>query len=238
MLSDNAKAYVFTIVAVLIWSTIPAAFKLVAAALSPNQILFFGMGPAALAFLGYIMVRGELDALRNMGRRAWTISLLLGAWLFLFYTLVFTAYEYLSPQVIMPINNTWSLLMAVLSPFLLKQKVSRAEFGWMFFAYCGVLLSVWGGGFPWPNRSCGPYLYLHLSIHVRHLLDGERTKRRPPAFQFFRRLCRGLCSCRHRHGCAGRRISGQRAATCGRFLCRHVRTCHPLYVAGDIVPSY
>ncbi|MCQ2444199.1 MAG: DMT family transporter [Mailhella sp.] len=175
MISNNSKAYILTISAVLIWSTIPAAFKIIAASLSPAQILFFGMGPAALAFLGYILFRGELRALLHMGAVRWGVSMLLGAWLYLFYTLVFTAYEYLSPQIIMPINNTWSLLMAFLSPFLLRQRISWAEVFWMLFAYCGGLLSVFGAESLGPINLTGlacicvcPFMYaVYWTVNAR-----------------------------------------------------------------------
>ncbi len=121
---DQRRAYAFAAAAVLLWSTIPTAFKLSLARLDFIQLLFYSTLFSCLVLAGLLAVRGRLRRCLASPRREYARSLGLGFLNpFLYYLIVLKAYELLPAQMAQPLNYTWAIALALLSVPLLKQRL-------------------------------------------------------------------------------------------------------------------
>jgi len=139
--ADRRQASLYALGAVLIWSTMAAAFKLSLRHLDPLQLLFFSV-LVALVFLGTLLgYQGKIGQVFRCRRRDYAMSLLLGLLNpFLYYLVLLKAYDLLPAQQAQPINYTWAITLTLLSIPLLKQKIRCGEFAAMLVSYCGVVV--------------------------------------------------------------------------------------------------
>jgi len=138
---DQRKATFHGLLAVLMWSTVASAFKLSLRHMDPVQLLLYS-SLASAACLGVILVaQGRLGLVLAMTRRQYIRSILLGAVNpFLYYLILFAAYDRLPAQLAQPINYTWAITLTLLSIPLLKQTISRRDLAAVFVGYAGVLV--------------------------------------------------------------------------------------------------
>ena len=145
-MSEQRKAYLYAIGAVLLWSTVASAFKLSLRTLDYAQLLLYS-SVAATLFLG-----GVLAATRRLGRVfpcSWR-ECLKSAGLgflnpFLYYAVLFKAYDLLPAQVAQPLNYTWAIALALLSIPILKQRIAARDIVGGLVSYAGVLVISTGG---------------------------------------------------------------------------------------------
>lgn len=145
-MKNQTKAFVYAALTILAWSTVATAFKVALASLSPMQLIYVSMGTAFVFLLGVSAVQRKFSVFAGLSGNDWKNGVFLGFMLYFYYTVLFTAYDFLPAQIAMPINNTWALMLALLASPFLKQKLSARELFWMVFAYCGVLIIALGGG--------------------------------------------------------------------------------------------
>lgn len=138
---DQKKAYAFGLATVLLWSTVASAFKLSLAHMGPAQLLLWA-GLFSTLVLGLILaVQGKLRLALACTRTEYFRSLWLGVLNpFLYYLILFEAYDRLPAQEAQPINYTWALTLALLSVPLLKQKIAAKDFLAICISYAGVVV--------------------------------------------------------------------------------------------------
>ena len=138
---DQTRAYLLGLAAVLLWSTVASAFKISLRYLDPLQLLLYATAASTLLLAGILICRGQLRTILACSRRDLTTSLLLGFLNpFLYYLVLFEAYDLLPAQEAQPLNYTWALTLAILSIPLLKQKLRPADLGAGLICYSGVLV--------------------------------------------------------------------------------------------------
>jgi drug/metabolite transporter (DMT)-like permease len=115
-MSDQRKAYLHAIAAVLLWSTVASAFKLSLRYLDYAQLLLYSSIVATL-FLGVVLAaRRRLGRIFPCSRRECLKSAGLGFLNpFLYYAVLFKAYDLLPAQVAQPLNYTWAIALVLLS---------------------------------------------------------------------------------------------------------------------------
>ncbi|MBU2510903.1 DMT family transporter [bacterium] len=140
-MSNQRKAYIWGIIAVGFWSTVASVFKLTLNHIDPIQLLFYS-SLFSLIFLSLIItIKGSFHQLLAVSKKQITISLLLGILNpFLYYLVLFKAYDLLPAQEAQPINFTWALILTFLSIIILKQKIRMIEILAGFVGYFGVLI--------------------------------------------------------------------------------------------------
>ncbi len=135
----QTKAYLYAMLAVLLWSTVATAFKLTLRSLTPVGLLFFGSATAALVLGLVLTLQGKLSLLRTYTRRDYARSALLGFLNpFLYYAVLFRAYQLLPGQEAQPLNYTWAIALALLSIPLLKQNIRPASLLALLISFTGV----------------------------------------------------------------------------------------------------
>lgn len=139
--SDNRRALLLGLSAVLLWSTAATAFKLALADLSVLQLLTVAVLSSALVLLLALAWRGQLGALLTTLRRRPVYFLAMGALNPLaYYCILLTAYDRLPAQQAQVINYTWAITLALLSIPILRQRLALRDWVAVVMGYGGVLI--------------------------------------------------------------------------------------------------
>lgn len=147
-MSDQARAYVFALLAVGCWSTVATAFKLSLEYLSPAQLLLCATFFSCFALATVISWQGQWRYFRGVGFKELRASMLFGVINpFLYYLVLFGAYERLPAQQAQAINYSWALMLTMMSVVFLKQSMRGLDYLAAIICYTGVLVIATQGGF-------------------------------------------------------------------------------------------
>jgi drug/metabolite transporter (DMT)-like permease len=152
---NQRLAYLFALLAVLFWSTMSSAFKLTLRYIQPDQLLLWASLSGMLA-LGLINQTGKRRLkLKQLTHKDWLSSALMGLFNpFLYYIVLFKAYDLLDAQIAGTLNYVWPITLVLLSIPLLKQKIKSWSIVAIFISFAGlVIISTEGNlsGFEFAN---------------------------------------------------------------------------------------
>jgi drug/metabolite transporter (DMT)-like permease len=140
-MTDQHKAYFFAAMTVLLWSTVASAFKLSLRYMDPVQLLFFANLVSVITLSAILIIQKKLYLLRTYSRRDLMHSAILGVLNpFLYYLVLFKAYDLLPAQEAQPLNYTWAITLTLLSIPLLKQRITLRQFLAIMLSYLGVVI--------------------------------------------------------------------------------------------------
>lgn len=161
------QAYLYALAAVLIWSTVASAFKLSLRHMSPIQLLLWADFFSVCCLFFVLVVQRKLPLLITLPRRALLRCLALGVLNpFLYYIVLFAAYDLLPAQEAQPLNYTWAITLTVLSWPLLGQRLGLREAVAIAVSYTGVvIISTQGNPFNL-TFSSGPGVALALGSTI------------------------------------------------------------------------
>ena len=166
-ISSKRTSYFFAILTVMFWSTSATAFKIGLRHLNYVQLLFFTSFFSFLFFFLIALVTGKLQGLKKLTTRE--LFLLGGLGFlnpFLYYLMIFKAYDLLPAQVAQPLNFIWPVVLVLLSVPLLKQKIKPVNLLALLISFTGVFfISSQGSYFQIPKGS-GLGIALALSSSV------------------------------------------------------------------------
>lgn len=140
-LRSQQKATLLAILAVIFWSTMSSAFKISLRHIAFDQLLFWG-SLTGLLVLGTINQSGK-NRLRlgNLSKKAVLGSAAMGLFNpFLYYLILFKAYELLDAQEAGTLNYTWPIVLVLLSIPLLKQKIKPLSILAIFISFVGIII--------------------------------------------------------------------------------------------------
>ena len=140
-MDDQKKAYIYGITTVLFWSTVASAFKLSLRYLDYIQLLLYSSIVSILVLAVLLILQGKFRLIFSCSRKQYVRSVALGFLNpFLYYTILFKAYDLLPAQEAQPLNYTWAITLALLSIPLLKQKIGKKDIVAAFVCYSGVVV--------------------------------------------------------------------------------------------------
>ncbi|WP_139800807.1 DMT family transporter [Geothermobacter hydrogeniphilus] len=140
-MKNQRRAMFYGLAAVLLWSTVASAFKLSLRYLEPAHLLLYSGAFSTLLLGGILVVQGKLGRIFHCSRREYGMSLLLGLLNpFLYYLVLFKAYDLLPAQQAQPLNYTWAITLSLLAIPLLGQKFKGQEFVALLLSYAGVVV--------------------------------------------------------------------------------------------------
>ncbi|MDD2465355.1 MAG: EamA family transporter [Desulfobulbus sp.] len=88
----QTKAYLYTLLAVLFWSTAASAFKFALQTVSPQNLLLYATALSVLVLSCILAIQGKLGKIRQMPAKSLRRCLLLGVLNpFLYYMILFSA---------------------------------------------------------------------------------------------------------------------------------------------------
>lgn len=137
----ESQSYLFAAAAILAWSTAASAFKLTLGWIDSGELLLWSSLVSVIA-LGVIIILTQ----RWREFLQWTLvdagkSLALGLLNpFLYYLILFRAYELLPAQEAQPLNMIWPIVLVLLSIFILKQPLRWYSVIAMMTGFAGVVV--------------------------------------------------------------------------------------------------
>ena len=138
---NQTKAYIFALISVMLWSTVASAFKISLRYLSPVELLFYAACFSCVVLLIALGLQKKLSLLRRIDGSTWRTSLLFGFLSpFLYYLILFKAYDLLPAQQAQPLNYTWAITLSLMSVPLLGHRLKLLEILAVLVSYVGVLV--------------------------------------------------------------------------------------------------
>ena len=147
-MNDQRKAYLYTAVVILSWSTVATVFKLALETLDPLHLLAYSSLVATLVILIFAIGTGRLGSIRETPNNILFGSIFLGLLNpFIFYIVLFAAYDLLPGQIAMTINFSWPMVLSLFAIPLLKQTLHWRSYIAFLLALSGVWMIAFRGEF-------------------------------------------------------------------------------------------
>jgi drug/metabolite transporter (DMT)-like permease len=190
---NNKRAMTFALITVLLWSTVATAFKLSLRHMSPIELLLLATLFSTLVIGFIVYFQGKWSQLWQTTRKELALSVVLGFLSpFLYYLILFKAYDLLPAQQAQPINYTWAITLSLLAVPLLKQSINRWQWLALVISYIGVVVIATEGK-PFSlefTNGFGVFLALVSTvIWAIYWIFNTRDKRDPVVALFVNFLC-------------------------------------------------
>ncbi|MFG0832898.1 DMT family transporter [Aeromonas bivalvium] len=141
MVKSQRKAYQYGLCAVALWSTVATAFKISLRYFEPVQLLLVAALTSTLTLGALVIRQGKLPLLAQYLKQRPLYYLALGALNpFLYYLLLFKAYDLLPAQQAQTLNYTWAISLSLLAVPFLGQKLRRRDGVAILLGYFGALV--------------------------------------------------------------------------------------------------
>lgn len=139
-MSNTLKSFLFTISAVLFWSTAATAFEITLIGMNNLQLLFYSCLVSTIVLFILLQINSPKEIKHTFRKAHMKQNLLLGFTNpFLFYLVIFKAYYLLPAQEAMPLNYTWPITVTLFSVIFLDSKVTFKIVLGMILAFIGVI---------------------------------------------------------------------------------------------------
>ncbi len=140
-MKSQGVAYKYALTAIFFWSTVATAFKVSLQYLSPFELVLYASLTSTFVLSLIIFIQKKFNAVKVHIKENFKSVLLLGSINpFLYYLILFKAYDILPAQEAQAINYTWALMLAFLSVIFLKQKLTLNDIIAGIVCYFGVLI--------------------------------------------------------------------------------------------------
>ena len=163
-MKPSNQAYVYGIGAVCLWSTVATAFKLALEHFTPLQLVLIAVVTSIFA-LGIILVaQRKLHLIKTQFIQRPYFYLQTGLINpFLYYLVLFKAYDLLPAQQALSLNYTWAILLPLLSVPMLAQKLRKSDMVAAIVAYFGVFVIATNGNLTGFSFESGTGVILALT---------------------------------------------------------------------------
>ncbi|MDJ0833938.1 MAG: DMT family transporter [Gammaproteobacteria bacterium] len=147
-MQTNKTAYLFTFLTILFWAGAASAFKIALQHITPVQLLCLSSLLSLLVLSVLLATSRKLKQLKQLSTSQWLYLVLLGAVNpFLYYMILFQAYDLLPGQVAMSLNYLWPVMLALLSVPILKHELKLTGLVSICLSFCGAVIIASAGNF-------------------------------------------------------------------------------------------
>ena len=138
---NQKLAYRYAFLAVFLWSTVASAFKLTLSYINPSELVFYSAISSTICIYFILLYLKQTQYIfKHIKNNIYKVIFLGFLNPFLYYLILFKAYELLPAQEAQAINYTWALMLAFLSVPILNQKLTKVDILAGIFCYIGVLV--------------------------------------------------------------------------------------------------
>ena len=138
-MKNPRQSYIYAIITVLLWSTVPTAFKTGLNEIPLLPFLTIASGTSMMVLFTILVFGGKISSVKKSTGRDIINSAVLGFINpFLYYLILFKAYQLLPAQVAQPLNMIWPIILVFLSVPLLGQKIKSKSFIALIISFAGV----------------------------------------------------------------------------------------------------
>jgi drug/metabolite transporter (DMT)-like permease len=156
-MENQRKAYLYAAFVIVFWATVASAFKISLRYVSPLQLLLYASLTSMIVLFTILVAQGKLSLLKESTKREYLNSAILGGLNpFLYYIVLFEAYSLLQAQEAQPLNQTWIILLPLLSIIILRQKIGWKSIIALLIGFIWVFIIATGGdllGFRFANLT-------------------------------------------------------------------------------------
>lgn len=153
-MKHGKQAYIYAALSVLLWGTIPTAFKIALSELSIVMMLGITTLVSTAVLFVIMLMTGKLCLLKETTRSELMWSALFGLINPVgYYLILLTAYSRLPGQVAQPINMIWPIILVFFSIPLLGQRIPGRSFIALTVSLVGVYIIASQGAPLSPGRS-------------------------------------------------------------------------------------
>ena len=153
-MNKAGKSYLFAILAILFWATVPTAFKLCLAELDILVMLTIASLVSTIALFIVLAASGKLSLLKNISGRNILSSAILGLINpAIYYLILLRAYQLLPAQVAQPLNMVWPIILVFLSGPVLGQKIKLKSYMALLVSFAGVFIISSQGKLSWSQHA-------------------------------------------------------------------------------------
>jgi drug/metabolite transporter (DMT)-like permease len=140
-MNNQSRAYLFAVLSVLLWSTVATAFKISLKYFNIVELLFYSSFTATLVLFLLLTFSKKLNLIKDINIKEFLELSFLGFLNpFLYYIILFKAYDLLPAQEALTLNYTWAIMVVILSIPFLKQKITIFSFIAIFISFLGVVV--------------------------------------------------------------------------------------------------
>ena len=192
-MNQQRQALLYGLSAVLLWSTVATAFKLSLQHFSPIELLLYSGSFSTLLLGTILLLQGKFHLVFQCNRNEYLLSIFLGLLSpFLYYLILFKAYDLLPAQQAQPLNYTWAITLSLLAVPLLRQKIGWQQWLALLVSYCGVIV-ISTEGKPFSLQFTDPFgvalALISTIVWALYWIFNTRDKRDPIVGLFVNFLC-------------------------------------------------
>lgn len=166
-MDKTRQSYIYALLAILFWSTVPTAFKISLGKLDILPMLTIASITSAVVLLAIILTENKVVLIRKSTGKELLNSAVLGFINpFVYYLILLSAYRLLPAQVAQPLNMIWPIILVFLSVPVLKHKIESKSYIALFISFAGVyIISSQGNPFRLiPSNLTGVFLATGSSV--------------------------------------------------------------------------
>ncbi|MCC7105369.1 MAG: EamA family transporter [Chloroflexi bacterium] len=143
------RGHLFALGTVIVWGSLHPISKIALEAFGPAQLTLLRVGLATITLFSICLLTGQLHSLKRASRRDWLGLLALGVAGGCLSPLLATYGLRITPASVAALtSNTSPLLVALIAPVLLGERLGRLLVGGVILGFCGVLLIIQPGSGP------------------------------------------------------------------------------------------
>ena len=140
-MDQTRQSYIYALMAILFWSTVPTAFKISLRDLDVLPMLTIASFTSAFILSMVILTGKKISLIKKTTWKELLNSALLGFINpFLYYIILLKAYQLLPAQVAQPLNMIWPIILVFLSVIILGQKIKKKSFIALLISFLGVYI--------------------------------------------------------------------------------------------------
>lgn len=146
LMQNQNKAYFFALTAIFFWSTVGTAFKLTLDHVDFINFLFYASLTSLLVFSVILSFQKKWTLLKKLTAKDFLRSSVNGFLNpFLYYFILFQAYDILLAQEALTLNYLWPVVLILLSIPMLKQKIGIISIFAVLISFTGSYIIATGG---------------------------------------------------------------------------------------------
>lgn len=140
-MKNQTKAYIYAGITIIFWGTSASAFKIGLKYVDYFQLLFIANITTVVFLFSVLLFQKRLSLTKQFSAKDYYHSFFLGFLNpFLYYTILFIAYNLLPAQIAQPLNFVWPIALVLLSVPILKQKLDIKSIAALLLSFMGVIL--------------------------------------------------------------------------------------------------
>ncbi|MBN2175366.1 MAG: DMT family transporter [Bacteroidales bacterium] len=140
-MTNQSRAYMFAIAAILCWSTIASAFKITLRFVNFLQLLLLASVFSTVILFLILIIQKKIGLIKKTTRTDMLKSAMMGFLNpFMYYVILLKAYSLLKAQEAGTLNYIWPITLVLLSIPLLKQKISWLSILAVIISFTGIII--------------------------------------------------------------------------------------------------